>query len=227
MEPIEDKRQSILASLAANSATIPDLKAQLCDELITKAEFPELHFISSVLSSVLANPRPSTQPPVDPNSSNNRYHPYARPQAQQPPPQAQAMYQQPPAQYPPVQQPMYQQPPAQTYMPYGQQPAYMPQYPAVTTPNAAGGAISEDNLISLFVFYLPPDASDTMLQDLFVPFATTGKLESARVVIDKASGASKGFGFVNFTDRSDAQSAIDIMNGYQLRNKFLKVSFKK
>lgn len=79
----------------------------------------------------------------------------------------------------------------------------------------------------MFVFHLPPDASDAMLHQLFSPFATSGEIESVKVVMDTGSGASKGFGFVNFTSKSDAQAAIDVMNGYSMRNKFLKVSFKK
>jgi len=78
---------------------------------------------------------------------------------------------------------------------------------------------------SLFVFHLPPDLDNDGLQELFQPFATNGGLESAKVILDN-SGMSKGFGFVNFSDKVDAQTAIDVMNGYQMGSKYLKVEFK-
>jgi len=113
-----------------------------------------------------------------------------------------------------------------THNPYTHNP-YQPQYayPAPYSPTPHMN--SHSSSVSLFVFHLPPDATESMLKDLFSQFATNGTLESSKVVVDKATGAGKGFGFVNFSHRIDAQTAIDVMNGYQLRNKYLKVSFKK
>lgn len=122
------------------------------------------------------------------------------------------------AQYPP-QYDVYGYP--TQHNPYAAHNPYQPQYyPAPYSPTQSGS-------VSLFVFHLPPDATESLLKDLFGPFATNGPLESCKVVVDKATGAGKGFGFVNFANRIDAQAAIDMMNGYQLRNKYLKVSFKK
>lgn len=85
--------------------------------------------------------------------------------------------------------------------------------------------INTKDQISLFVFHLPPEVTDEGLRELFQPLATNGEVISAKVIITK-TGESKGFGFVNFSDRADAQTAIDVMNGYQMGNKYLKVNFK-
>merc|ERR1719273_328320 len=77
--------------------------------------------------------------------------------------------------------------------------------------------INTKDQISLFVFHLPPEVTDEGLRELFQPLATNGEVISTKVIITK-TGESKGFGFVNFSDRADAQTAIDVMNGYQMGN---------
>ena len=84
---------------------------------------------------------------------------------------------------------------------------------------------SENN--ALFVFHLPPEVDSGRLKSLFSPFARNGICEGARVVINRDTGFSSGFGFVNFTHRADAEEAIRKMNGFALANKHLKVQFKK
>lgn len=76
---------------------------------------------------------------------------------------------------------------------------------------------------NLFVFHLPPDMSDNHLYQLFAQF---GPIESVKVILDKVSGESKGYGFVKFYLMQDAIQAISQMNGYKLGKKHLKVSFK-
>ncbi|KAI5642620.1 RNA recognition motif domain-containing protein [Phthorimaea operculella] len=64
-------------------------------------------------------------------------------------------------------------------------------------------------------------------KDLYAMFMTIGPIESCRVMKDFKTGYSYGFGFVNFTREEDAQRAIETFNGYQLRNKRLKVSYAR
>lgn len=76
---------------------------------------------------------------------------------------------------------------------------------------------------NLFIFHLPPDIDDEGLTEMFTPF---GQIESSKVIIDKATGDSKGYGFVQFVSRADAERALAAMNGKNLGTKRLSVSFK-
>ena len=75
---------------------------------------------------------------------------------------------------------------------------------------------------SLFVFHLPVDIDDHGLLQLFVPFGAMGSN-----VMRHDSGQSRGFGFVHFNTKHEAQIAIDMMDGHQIGRKRLRVSFKK
>eukprot|EP01084_Bolivina_argentea_P158988 276917_1 len=75
---------------------------------------------------------------------------------------------------------------------------------------------------SLFVFHLPEDIDDHGLLQLFAPY---GAMRSN--VMRHDTGRSRGFGFVHFNTRHEAQIAIDMMNGHQIGRKRLRVSFKR
>ena len=75
---------------------------------------------------------------------------------------------------------------------------------------------------SLFVFHLPEDIDDHGLLQLFAPY---GAMRSN--VMRHETGRSRGFGFVHFNTRHEAQIAIDMMNGHQIGRKRLRVSFKR
>ena len=96
---------------------------------------------------------------------------------------------------------------------YVQQQATMPKSPAPTTASTPTGTAP-----SLFVFHLPPDATESTLRVLFEPY---GALSSVRVL------PGKGYGFVNFETVQSAITAIHGLNGFKLGNKHLKVEFKK
>jgi RNA recognition motif-containing protein len=55
-------------------------------------------------------------------------------------------------------------------------------------------------------------------------FEQAGQVESAAVIIDKMSGRSKGFGFVEMTNDADAQTAVDKLNGSDLDGRKIVVS---
>jgi RNA recognition motif-containing protein len=54
---------------------------------------------------------------------------------------------------------------------------------------------------------------DTTGDDLVQLFQTYGKVTSGQVIIDKFSGRSRGFGFVEMSNDEEAQAAIDALNG--------------
>ena len=76
---------------------------------------------------------------------------------------------------------------------------------------------------SIFVGNLPWSATDADLQAKFADF---GNVISARVVSDKFTGKSRGFGFVDMED-ADAEKAIAGMNGYKWGDRELTVNIAK
>lgn len=55
-------------------------------------------------------------------------------------------------------------------------------------------------------------------------FSQAGQVESAKVIMDRDSGRSKGFGFVEMSSDQDAQNAIEKLNGQVLEGRPLNVS---
>lgn len=73
----------------------------------------------------------------------------------------------------------------------------------------------------LFVGSLPWAVDDQGLEDLFKDFGT---ILSAKVIMDRDSGRSKGFGFVEFEDDAAAKAAIDKLNGTDMQGRSIVVS---
>jgi cold-inducible RNA-binding protein len=61
-------------------------------------------------------------------------------------------------------------------------------------------------------------------EDLKQAFETFGEVESVKIIKDKYTNRSKGFGFVEMTDKAEGQSAIDDLNGKELKGKALNVN---
>jgi len=61
-------------------------------------------------------------------------------------------------------------------------------------------------------------------QDLESLFAQAGTCESAAVIIDRATGQSRGFGFVEMSSNAEAQQAIQQFNGQELKGRALRVN---
>lgn len=76
----------------------------------------------------------------------------------------------------------------------------------------------------LYVGGLPYSVTEGQLQEIF---AAHGTVESARVITDKFTGQSRGFGFVEMSSGSEAQKAIDGLNGTQLDGRALVVNEAK
>jgi RNA recognition motif-containing protein len=60
--------------------------------------------------------------------------------------------------------------------------------------------------------------------DLMDIFEEYGAVSSTKIITDKFSGRSKGFGFVTMEDKSEAKSAIDDLNGARLENREMVVN---
>jgi RNA recognition motif-containing protein len=73
----------------------------------------------------------------------------------------------------------------------------------------------------LYVGNLPYDISDSELQELF---GQHGTVQSAQVVMDRDTGRSKGFGFVEMGSDAEAQAAISGLNGAQVGGRTLTVN---
>lgn len=76
----------------------------------------------------------------------------------------------------------------------------------------------------IYVGNLPYNVGDQELGDVFAQF---GNVESARIVIDRESGRSKGFGFVEMSSDDEAMTAIEKLNGTELSGRNMNVSEAK
>ena len=76
----------------------------------------------------------------------------------------------------------------------------------------------------LYVGGLPYSVTEGRLQELF---SAHGTVESASVISDKFTGQSRGFGFVEMSSSSEAQSAIQSLNGTQFEGRSLTVNEAK
>lgn len=76
----------------------------------------------------------------------------------------------------------------------------------------------------LYVGNLPYSASQESLQDTF---GQCGTVESVNLITDRDSGQSKGFGFVEMSSESEAQKAIQELNGREIDGREIKVNEAK
>jgi cold-inducible RNA-binding protein len=73
----------------------------------------------------------------------------------------------------------------------------------------------------LYVGNLPYSTTGDDLKNLF---SQNGTVSSAQVIMDKMTGRSKGFGFVEFADDNEANAAIEAWNGKELDGRALTVN---
>lgn len=73
----------------------------------------------------------------------------------------------------------------------------------------------------LYVGNLPYAVKDESLAEMFAEF---GEITEAKVIADKFSGRSKGFGFVTFAKDEDAAKAAEAMNGKDVEGRPLTVN---
>ena len=73
----------------------------------------------------------------------------------------------------------------------------------------------------LYVGGLPYSATEDALKEMF---AQAGTVESAIIIMDKMSGRSKGFGFVEMSTDEEAQKGIELWNGKDMEGRTLTVA---
>ena len=75
--------------------------------------------------------------------------------------------------------------------------------------------------VKLYVGNLPYSTTDESLQQ---HFAAAGNVVSAKVITDRESGRSRGFGFVEMSNAEEAQNAINMFNGQDMEGRPLVVN---
>lgn len=73
----------------------------------------------------------------------------------------------------------------------------------------------------IYVGNLPYTVTNDQLAEMFVPY---GQIGEANVVMDRDTGRSKGFGFVDMADDAAAQTAIAALNGRAMGDRALTVN---
>ncbi|XP_072161989.1 ELAV-like protein 3 isoform X9 [Bemisia tabaci] len=92
-----------------------------------------------------------------------------------------------------------------------------------TSQNNPGGP-QEESKTNLIVNYLPQTMTQEEIRSLF---SSIGEVESCKLIRDKMTGQSLGYGFVNYHRPDDADKAINTLNGLRLQNKTIKVSYAR
>jgi RNA recognition motif-containing protein len=82
-------------------------------------------------------------------------------------------------------------------------------------------AAEQDNKVAIYAGNLSPEATEDDVRRAFEPF---GKVLTVNVVMDKFSGKSKGFAFVEMPDKLEAAAAIEALNEHEMAGRKLKVT---
>lgn len=75
--------------------------------------------------------------------------------------------------------------------------------------------------VNIFVGNLPYTSSEQQLRDMFAQY---GQVSSARIISDRETQRSRGFGFVEMPNDNEGRAAIEALNGYQSGGRPLKVN---
>lgn len=78
--------------------------------------------------------------------------------------------------------------------------------------------------MKIYISGLSYNITDADLSDLFAEY---GEVSSAKVIIDRETNRSRGFGFVEMTDDAEGQKAIDELNGAEYDKKTINVSIAR
>ncbi|KAK7491627.1 hypothetical protein BaRGS_00017080 [Batillaria attramentaria] len=85
----------------------------------------------------------------------------------------------------------------------------------------AAQGMGDESPTNLIINYLPQTLTDEEYRSMFL---SIGPIKSAKIIRDRATGYSYGFGFVDYQHAADADRAIATLNGLQLQNKRIKVA---
>lgn len=75
--------------------------------------------------------------------------------------------------------------------------------------------------MNIYVGQLPYDVNESELKELFSEF---GEIASINLIMDRYSGRSKGFGFIDMPNNSEADTAIKALNKTMLKGREIKVN---
>jgi len=75
--------------------------------------------------------------------------------------------------------------------------------------------------MNIYIGNLSYSVTDESLKEMFAEF---GEVESAKVIMDRYTNRSKGFGFVEMPDNSEADQAIKALNGKMIDGRNIKVN---
>ncbi len=78
--------------------------------------------------------------------------------------------------------------------------------------------------MDIYVGNLSYDATEDDLKKVFEEY---GEIESVKIITDRYSGRSKGFGFVGMPNEEEARAAIDALNGKEMMGREIKVNEAK
>ncbi len=76
-------------------------------------------------------------------------------------------------------------------------------------------------MLKIYVGNLNYKTSEQDLSDMFGEF---GRVDSSAIVMDRATGRSRGFGFVEMSDDGEAKAAIEALNGREIEGRTLTVN---
>ena len=75
--------------------------------------------------------------------------------------------------------------------------------------------------MNIYIGNLPYTISEDELRDLF---AAHGEVSSANIIMDRASGRSKGFGFVEMPDKAQGEAAVNAINQTDVQGRSVRVN---
>ena len=78
--------------------------------------------------------------------------------------------------------------------------------------------------MNIYIAGLSYDINDVNLNELFTEY---GEVSSAKVISDRETGKSRGFGFVEMTNEAEGQKAINELNGAEYDQKVITVSIAR
>lgn len=76
----------------------------------------------------------------------------------------------------------------------------------------------------LYIGNLPFSTTEDVLKDLF---SKSGTVESVKIIVDQATGRSKGFAFIEMSTEEEANAAVSSMNGIELEGRKIKVDIAR
>jgi RNA recognition motif-containing protein len=76
-------------------------------------------------------------------------------------------------------------------------------------------------MMNIYIGNLPYSITEDELRDLF---ATHGEVTSANIIIDRDSGRSKGFGFIEMPEKTSGESAINAINETDVQGRNVRVN---